>query len=289
MNGNKVKAGFEKQLLNLKLDQILPLKTIKSNFKCSQKYKIILSSVEEVGIIEPLVVCPQNGKRGDGATYHLLDGHLRYEVLKQLERKETICLISTDDEAYTYNRHVNRLSTIQEHMMIMKALKEGVDEQRLAKALSLDLSALREKQSVIKGICEEAVDLLKETGNDVTLIDVDLEKIKKLQKGIVPFYEPGLQDLLHRNLRQERLTFSTDLKSAIARAQVAFISVGTPESKDGSADLRYVLEVAAAIGSAMIGQLIVVNKSTVPVGTAQKVAEVIQSRTQHRVSVVSNS
>ena len=140
----------------------MPLKTIKSNLKASQKYKRILSSVEEVGIIEPLVVCPQNGDRGDGAAYHLLDGHLRYEVLKELRREDTICLISTDDEMYTYNRHVNRLSIIQEHMMIMKALKEGVDEQRLAKALSLDLNALREKQAVIKGICEEAVDLLKE-------------------------------------------------------------------------------------------------------------------------------
>ena len=162
MNGTQLKAGFEKDLVNLRLEQILPLKTIKSNLKASQKYKRILSSVEEVGIIEPLVVCPQNGDRGDGAIYHLLDGHLRYEVLKELGREDTICLISTDDEMYTYNRHVNRLSIIQEHMMIMKALKEGVDEQRLAKALSLDLNALREKQAVIKGICEEAVDLLKE-------------------------------------------------------------------------------------------------------------------------------
>ncbi len=129
---------------------------------------------------------------------------------------------------------------------------------------------------------------LAETGQDVTLVDVDRAKVDKLKAGQVPFYEPGLADLLERNARENRLTFTTDLAAAIGSAQVAFIAVGTPQSHDGAADLRFVLEVARDIGRAMTGPLVVVCKSTVPVGTAAKVRAAIQAETDTPVSVVSN-
>ncbi|NMB76518.1 MAG: UDP-glucose/GDP-mannose dehydrogenase family protein [Myxococcales bacterium] len=127
-----------------------------------------------------------------------------------------------------------------------------------------------------------------ESGQDVTLVDVDNEKLAKLRAGRVPFYEPGLSDLLERNVREGRLQFSADLAEAVRPARVAFIAVGTPESRDGSADLSAVLSVAEQIGDAMTGPLIVVNKSTVPVGTAARVEETIRRRTTHPVCVVSN-
>jgi UDPglucose 6-dehydrogenase len=127
-----------------------------------------------------------------------------------------------------------------------------------------------------------------ETGHTVSMVEVDQSKIEKLEKGEVPFYEPGLKDLLLRNIENQRLKFGSDLKLAIKDAKLVFIAVGTPQDQDGSADLSYVINVATQIGQAMIGPLVVVNKSTVPVGTAQKVKETIQKETNHSISVVSN-
>ncbi len=127
-----------------------------------------------------------------------------------------------------------------------------------------------------------------ETGNEVTCVDIDPAKIAKLQKGESPIYEPGLNELILKNMQEGRLTFSTNLRDSVGHAQVVFLAVGTPSSEDGSADLTAVLKVAGDIASAMNGYKIVVNKSTVPVGTAKKVSEIIRSKTAHPFSVVSN-
>jgi UDPglucose 6-dehydrogenase len=127
-----------------------------------------------------------------------------------------------------------------------------------------------------------------ETGQDVTVIDVDSTKIDRLRKAEVPFFEPGLHDLLKKNIEERRLSFTTDLAEAVRDARIVFIAVGTPEGEDGSADLSHVLEAARQIGRAMTGPLIVVNKSTVPVGTARKVTEIISKISSHPVHVVSN-
>lgn len=162
MAARDIKVAFEPEGITLSLTRILPLRKIKPGLKNSEKYKRIQTSISEVGVIEPLVVYPQQKKHsGRNGKYFLLDGHLRYEVLKELGRKETFCLISTEDEGYTYNHHVSRLSPIQEHMMIMKAITCGVAEERIARTLSIDVAKIREKRQLIKGICEEAVDLLK--------------------------------------------------------------------------------------------------------------------------------
>src|SRR4030095_6981486 len=123
---------------------------------------------------------------------------------------------------------------------------------------------------------------LAEVGTEVICVDVNVQKIEKLQKGILPIYEPGLDEIVERNFKKGRLHFSTRLDEAIIGAQVVFIAVGTPPGEDGSADLQYVLQVAGTIGSHMNGYLVVVTKSTVPVGTAAKVKETITKALKER-------
>jgi UDPglucose 6-dehydrogenase len=127
-----------------------------------------------------------------------------------------------------------------------------------------------------------------ETGNQVICMDKDGEKIQKLGKGIIPIYEPGLEQLIIRNVNHERLKFSTDIESTVIESDIIFIAVGTPPDEDGSADLSHVLTVAQEIGKHMNGSRIVVNKSTVPVGTGKLVKETIQKETKFQVDVVSN-
>src|ERR1044072_8884210 len=123
---------------------------------------------------------------------------------------------------------------------------------------------------------------LAEVGTDVICVDVNEEKINNLTKGILPIYEPGLEGIVERNFKKGRLHFSTNLQEAILGAQIAFIAVGTPPGEDGSADLKYVLQVADQIGTNMNGYLIVVTKSTVPVGTASKVKNCIKAALDKR-------
>ncbi len=127
-----------------------------------------------------------------------------------------------------------------------------------------------------------------ETGNDVVCVDIDEAKIEQLRQGRVPFYELGLEELIQRNTREGRLSFSTDLAEAVDRAEAVFIAVGTPQVSAGGADLSQVFAVAGDIARAMNGGKIVVTKSTVPVGTAARVKEIIEAGTGHPVAVVSN-
>src|SRR3954462_2929096 len=129
---------------------------------------------------------------------------------------------------------------------------------------------------------------LAENGNDVVCVDKDSSKVRALQRGRIPIYEPGLEELVRRNRAEKRLTFTTDLPKGVRASQIVFIAVGTPTGEDGSADLRHVLEVARQIGKAMNGYKVVVDKSTVPVGTSEKVREVVQKETSHPFSEVSN-
>lgn len=129
---------------------------------------------------------------------------------------------------------------------------------------------------------------LAETGNDVTCLDVDARKIDGLKRNVLPIYEPGLDALVARNQAEGRLTFTTDAAAAIGSAEVCFIAVGTPQDEDGSADLTYVLAVAEAIGRHMRRELVVVTKSTVPVGTAAKVEAKIREFTDRPFHMCSN-
>ena len=129
---------------------------------------------------------------------------------------------------------------------------------------------------------------LAETGNDVTCADTNAEKIEGLKQNVIPIYEPGLDSMVERNQQQGRLKFTTDVPGAIARADVVFIAVGTPPDEDGSADLRHVLGVADQIGKHMARELVIVTKSTVPVGTAAKVAEAVATNAKLPFHLCSN-
>ena len=127
-----------------------------------------------------------------------------------------------------------------------------------------------------------------ETGNTVTCVDIDSEKIKKLQQGIITIYEPGLEQLFERNIKQRRLTFTTDLKEGISEAQIIFLALPTPPGEDGSADLKYILKVADDLGPLLKDYTVLVDKSTVPVGTTEKVKARIAARAKVDFDVVSN-
>src|SRR6187551_2404268 len=127
-----------------------------------------------------------------------------------------------------------------------------------------------------------------ENGNDVTCVDKDAAKVRLLRRGRMPIYEPGLEEMVQRNTAEGRLVFTTVLNKAVRQSAIIFIAVGTPQGEDGSADLQHVLAVARDIGRAMNDYKVIVDKSTVPVGTSEKVAAVVRSETQHPFSVVSN-
>jgi len=154
----EVPMGFEKATRRLAIADLQPLKIV-SAVKKSPKYAQIVASIGEIGIVEPPVVTPD---RKDKGKYLLLDGHLRIEALKDRGETEVVCLISIDDEAFTYNKRVNRIAVIQEHQMIMKAIERGVSEERLAKALSVDAGSIKRKRRLLEGICGEVANILKD-------------------------------------------------------------------------------------------------------------------------------
>jgi UDPglucose 6-dehydrogenase len=127
-----------------------------------------------------------------------------------------------------------------------------------------------------------------ESGNNVICVDIDEKKVSDLREGKIPIYEPGLDEMVKHNVKEERLSFTTDTAASVKDSDVVFIAVGTPPDEDGSADLQYVLAVARAVGKAANGPKIIVDKSTVPVGTADKVRAAAQGETSHEISVVSN-
>ena len=129
---------------------------------------------------------------------------------------------------------------------------------------------------------------LADMGNDVICVDNDLEKLIKLNDGIVPIYEPGLEELIKANVTEGRLKFSSDLNNAVKQSLVCFIAVGTPQGQDGAANMQYVMDVAEGIGQSINGYKVIVDKSTVPVGTADKVTEVIKKYYDGEFDVVSN-
>jgi ParB-like chromosome segregation protein Spo0J len=156
---NEAKLGFDLEKIRLPLANILPTRLIKDPQSNIKRYRTIRASIKEVGMIEPLVVYPPKGGAGK---FLLLDGHLRLIALQDLGEKEADCIVSRDDESFTYNARVNRLNPIAEHKMIMKAVQHGVRPERIASALNLTVSAVKSSMSLLDGIHEEAVELLKD-------------------------------------------------------------------------------------------------------------------------------
>jgi ParB-like chromosome segregation protein Spo0J len=174
-----VQIAFEQQIVVLPVTAVLPRKTIPDGHRRTVKYRRIASSIAEIGIVEPLIVARLSKKKPAG--YLLLDGHLRLAAARDLGETEVRCLIAHDDEAFTYNKRVNRLATIQEHFMIKRALKHGVPEEKLAKALNVDIKLIKRRQTLLDGICAEVVEMLKDKQVNPSTFAV-LRKMKPLRQ-----------------------------------------------------------------------------------------------------------
>lgn len=175
---DEVIAAFERDCILLPIAAILPVKTLRRTVKASDKYRQITASIREVGIIEPPVVARDPKAPG---VYLLLDGHLRLEVLKDLGRTEIECLVSTDDEAFTYNRHISRLAAVQERNMIVKAIERGVPEEKIARALDINVVSVQRKVRMLDGICDEAIDMLKDKPTSMAMFEA-LQKLKPMRQ-----------------------------------------------------------------------------------------------------------
>lgn len=155
----KVTMGFEPATVTAAMRDILPLRQIPKDVRKSRKYRQIEASIHKVGIAHPPTVARNSTTKGK---YLLLDGHIRIDVLKKLGIGEVACVVSLDDEAFTYNRQVNRLATVQEHRMILKVIERGVSERAIAEALDMDVANIRAKRNLLRGICAEAAEMLKD-------------------------------------------------------------------------------------------------------------------------------
>ncbi|WP_137703202.1 plasmid partitioning protein RepB C-terminal domain-containing protein [Marimonas lutisalis] len=155
----KIQLGFENDCVTIPVADILPVRVLSKSIKSSRKYTQITASIREIGLVEPPVVA----RNGDASgSWLLLDGHVRIEVLKDMGQEQVECLVSTDDEAFTYNKRISRIAPIQEHRMILKAIERGVSEEKIAAALDLNPRSIQRKVKLLDGICPEAVAILKD-------------------------------------------------------------------------------------------------------------------------------
>lgn len=155
----QIRAAFDLSGIYLPLSVIHPIRQVKPIDSAFGKYRAVLSSLKEVGLIEPLIVYPQRGAKG---AYVLLDGHMRLKAMHELGLTDAFCLVASDDDAFTYNDKVSRLSLIQEHTMIVRAIEKGVTADQIAKALSVNIAKVKSSLDLLDGIDAEAIDLLKE-------------------------------------------------------------------------------------------------------------------------------
>jgi len=176
MTNKTVHIAFENAECILPTASILPQRVMTADYRRSARYIQIASSIACVGIIEALVVYPRNVNE-----YLLLDGHTRLDILKAQGVQEVRCIFSTDDEAYTYNKKVNHVQAVNQHFMILKALENGVDEKRLAEALSVDVKNIRKKRDMLNGICPEAIELLRHKSVTLEAFSV-LKKMKPVRQ-----------------------------------------------------------------------------------------------------------
>ena len=204
-----VKAAFEAEGAKLPIADILPVKLVAEAIKKTPKYARIAASIREIGLVEPVVV---GRDRNNPGKFLMLDGHLRLEALREIGAAEVMCLISTDDEAFTYNKRINRLAIIQEHRMILKAIERGVPEERIARSLNIEIGTLRMRKSLLSGICAEAIDLLKDK-------DVAISTFAILRK-MAPIRQIEAAELMSA-MNQFSTTYATSLLAATPKEQLS--------------------------------------------------------------------
>ncbi|WP_198173747.1 plasmid partitioning protein RepB C-terminal domain-containing protein [Lysobacter soli] len=217
-------ASFEKKTRTVAIDAIIRHKAYRPTFKQSQKYKQIVASIQAVGLVELPVVIPD---RKNPDNYYLLDGQMRLEALKDLGATEVECLVSMDDEAYTYNKRINRLSVVQEHRMIVMAVERGAPEEEIAVALNLSANTIRSRFRLLDGLCAEAVALLSDKPNcTMTVINV-LKRMKPLRQ------MQAAELIVGQNNYSS--SFAKSILAATSDDQL--VESGTPKGKpDGSRD-----------------------------------------------------
>ena len=167
-----IRIAFEQDVVTLPVEKLLPTKALPKASTKGVKYSRIAASISEVGIIEPLSVAKQKG-----GSYLLLDGHVRLAALREQGVSEAPCIIAHDDESFTYNKRVNRLAVIQEHYMIVRALERGVSEEKLARALNVDIKVIRNRRHLLRGISQDVAELLK----DKPVGHVAFQKLRKMK------------------------------------------------------------------------------------------------------------
>jgi ParB-like chromosome segregation protein Spo0J len=176
--GPRVKLAFEPESVVANVDDLVPLRMLRPGTKDTKKYLQIVRSIRAIGLVELPVITPDPNTSG---RYFLLDGQLRIEALKDLGITEVECIISTDDETYTYNKKVNRIVPVQEHRMIMRAVERGVSEAQIAEALGWEITSVRRRSRMLDGICTEATELLKDSPCAMLVFDI-LRKMVPLRQ-----------------------------------------------------------------------------------------------------------
>ena len=219
--------AFEEIKLCVAIANIQPLKLVSDAIKKTPKYAQIAASVREVGLVEPPVVARD---RSDPGKYLLLDGHLRIEILKDIGRSDVTCLVSTDDEAFTYNKRVNRLAMVQEHRMIVKAVQRGVPEERIAKALNVDVRSIVRKRRLLEGICPEVAELLK----DKQIAANTFTELKKM----VPLRQIEAAELM---VAMNKFTTSYAKSLLAATPQAQLVEADKPKHVSGLSDEQVAL------------------------------------------------
>src|SRR5258708_1552563 len=173
-----VAQAFSSDFVVVPIASILPVKAIEKTAKSSHKYRKIAASIREIGLVEPPAVIQDTQ---DTNSYLLLDGHLRIEALRDLGQTEVECLVSTDDEAFTYNKRISRLSPVQEQRMIAKAIERNVPKDKIARALDINVRSLARKVQLLDGLCEEVIGLMKDKMCPMAVFDV-LRKMNPLRQ-----------------------------------------------------------------------------------------------------------
>jgi len=220
-----VNMGFESDVQIVNISSLIPNKLLPETVSKTAKYKQIEQSIKEIGLVEPLVVHPLADELGK---YIIIDGHVRYWALKKFGASDALCLIAKDDESYTYNKRINRLSSVQEHFMIMAAIGKGVSEDKIAIVLNVNISTIRQKRNLLNGICPKVVEFIKN-------ITIPAQTVRLLRK-VKPARQMEIIELLtHMG------TYKADLARAIVKRTPIELFARKPV-KAKKADLHFEVE-----------------------------------------------
>ena len=233
--------GFEPETVFVAISALTPVKTLRATVKASFKYAQIAQSVREIGLVEQPVVARDSATPG---RYLLLDGHMRIEVLKEAGHTEVECLVSTDDEAFTYNKYINRPSLVQERAMIVRAIEKGVPEVRIASAMFLNVVSVQRRVKMLDGICPEVVAQLSDRHCPMAVFDI-LRKMK-------PLKQMQTADVMV-NSNNFRVAFATGMLTTASEAELVQGAKIKPKGVSAVAMAQMERELAnmqAAIGSA---------------------------------------